>query len=36
LAPCFNGANCTGGSTAGTYTCECATGFSGTNCELGN
>ena len=31
--PCQNGGACTDG--ANTYTCECAEGFNGTNCENG-
>ncbi|XP_072021346.1 uncharacterized protein [Amphiura filiformis] len=31
LSPCLNGGSCTDGLD--TYTCACATGFEGTNCE---
>ena len=34
LSPCKNGATCV--SSGGTsYTCQCAIGFSGTNCDTG-
>ncbi|CAM9464932.1 unnamed protein product, partial [Chrysoparadoxa australica] len=29
--PCNNGGTCT--NTSGSYTCACAVGFTGTNCE---
>ena len=31
--PCFNGATCT--PNGADYTCTCATGFQGINCETG-
>jgi Notch-like protein len=31
-APCLNGAACTSGNPG--YTCQCAPGFTGTNCEI--
>jgi hypothetical protein len=36
LKPCLNGANCTDDPTNGAYFCECATFYSGAQCELGN
>ncbi len=30
--PCQNGATCTNDNIGG-YTCECATGYTGTNCD---
>tara|TARA_B110000858_G_C17798179_1_gene473653 strand:- start:278 stop:2341 length:2064 start_codon:yes stop_codon:yes gene_type:complete len=33
LAPCQNGATCSDTGVGGTYTCACATGFTGMDCE---
>ena len=31
--PCLNGATCT--NNVGSRTCKCATGYSGSNCQIG-
>ena len=31
-SPCYNGATCTNNYVGG-YTCKCATGYTGTNCQ---
>ena len=33
--PCHNGADCVSGAQQGSYTCDCATGFTGQFCEEG-
>ena len=33
-SPCQNGATCTNNNLGG-YTCACATGYMGTNCQYG-
>ena len=33
-APCQNGAGCTNNMVGG-YTCSCASGYTGTNCQYG-
>ena len=34
--PCLNGATCQPTGTGSTYTCTCAPGYSGTNCQICN
>ena len=34
-SPCLNGATCTNNNLGG-YTCTCATGYTGVNCQYGN
>ena len=35
-SPCLNGATCNPSNTGSTYTCTCATAYSGTNCQIFN
>ena len=34
ISPCKNGATCTNDNLGG-YSCTCATGYTGTNCQYG-
>ena len=34
ISPCKNGAKCTNDNLGG-YSCTCATGYTGTNCQYG-
>ena len=34
--PCLNGATCTATGSGSSYTCTCAAGYSGTNCQICN
>ena len=35
-SPCLNGATCSPTGTGSTYFCQCASGYSGTTCQICN